>query len=447
MSFFTVNFVLIVHNQFAQLNQSINNIKRFSRDILINIILVDNGSEDGLTEWLKEQEEFDYILCDKVENYADILNTVIQEFCLKTDVFLLSPGVLLMPECLNRLYHVLNADETIGAVSAGVLEGVGQNNDFSVAEEKARRNDNEKKRQILSPVQDAILFRKKFIESIGAFDREILFPENVIMDYAFRGIMTGWKYYQVENAMVLKIGEYCNPYRTVVIVQNDDKRITEKWGMKYFNLSPNGNLITHIHEEQMAEFNVLEVGCDCGANLLGIHNSYPNAHLYAVEINTHAAKIAANIVDVQVGNIEEKRLKWKDIQFDYILFGDVLEHLRDPEETLRYCLSLLKKEGKVIACIPNLMHYSVMSDLINGNFTYTEQGLLDCTHIHLFTFNEIVRMFTRADYEIEDVRSLIPPQKPTEYQQKVIDTLVDLSTDTTENMFQTFQYVVIAHKK
>ena len=441
------SIILILHNQFVLVNHTINNILRFSGDISVNIIIVDNASRDGLTEWLQEQRDYDYVLCDTVENYADILNTVIQEFCLETDVFLLSPSLLLLPECLNRLYHVLDVNTRIGAVSAEILESFETNGDFIAVEEKARQNELEEKRQILCPDNDAVLFRREFIESIGAFDREIMLPEKVILDYVFRGIIEGWKYYQVGNAMTLKIKERCNPYKTKEMVGNDSKRMREKWGMKYFNLFPNENLIKYIQENQSKRFDVLEVGCDCGANLLGVRNRYPNANLYAVEINSYAARIASFFANVQVGNIEQDKLQWDNIKFDYILLGDVLEHLRDPEATLCNCLSLLKEGGKVIACIPNLMHYSVMSDLINGNFTYTEQGLLDCTHIHFFTFNEIIRMFTRANYRIENVCCLVPPQKPTEYQQKVIDTLVELSLDATETMFQTFQYVVTAHKK
>lgn len=37
------------------------------------------------------------------------------------------------------------------------------------------------------------------------------------------------------------------------------------------------------------------------------------------------------------------------------------------------------------------MHFTVLHELINGNFHYTDTGLLDKTHIHFFTYNEIVK--------------------------------------------------------
>ena len=62
-----------------------------------------------------------------------------------------------------------------------------------------------------------------------------------------------------------------------------------------------------------------------------------------------------------------------------MVFGDVLEHLKDPERILRECASVLKSDGEILACIPNLMHYSVLHGLLHGNFTYMDTGLLDRT--------------------------------------------------------------------
>jgi len=59
-----------------------------------------------------------------------------------------------------------------------------------------------------------------------------------------------------------------------------------------------------------------------------------------VEINPSAAEIANYIAKVTVGNIEERRMDFGGVTFDYIVFGDVLEHLRDPEGTLTYCKRL-----------------------------------------------------------------------------------------------------------
>lgn len=46
------------------------------------------------------------------------------------------------------------------------------------------------------------------------------------------------------------------------------------------------------------------------------------------------------------------------------------------------------------------MHFTVLHELINGSFHYTDTGLLDKTHIHFFTYNEIIRMYEENDFNV-----------------------------------------------
>ena len=63
----------------------------------------------------------------------------------------------------------------------------------------------------------------------------------------------------------------------------------------------------------------------------------------------------------------------------------------------------IKQNGVILASIPNVAHISVLAPLLAGNWTYTEYGLLDKTHIRFFTFNEMLRMFLKAGYVISKV--------------------------------------------
>ena len=148
------------------------------------------------------------------------------------------------------------------------------------------------------------------------------------------------------------------------------------------------------------------------------------------------------IMPLSVGQVGKMQQKSATQSFDYILFGDVLEHLHDPLKTIQYCRRFLKDEGYILASIPNLMHISVMEGLLRGNFTYTEMGLLDKTHIHFFTFNEIVRMFNAGGYEIEDMRPVTFPVSAE--QESLIVKLLELQRGASRHMYESFQYVVRA---
>ena len=148
---------------------------------------------------------------------------------------------------------------------------------------------------------------------------------------------------------------------------------------------------------------------------------------------------------MKVGNIEDGALDYPKEMFDYIIFGDVLEHLKKPLDVIRYCRQFLKKKGYILANIPNLMHISVMAELLKGNFTYTETGLLDNTHIHLFTYNEIVKMFQEGQYKIESVKMTNMPMN--EEEKELIDKLLSLQKESDRFMYEAFQFQVRAQKQ
>ena len=91
------------------------------------------------------------------------------------------------------------------------------------------------------------------------------------------------------------------------------------------------------------------------------------------------------------------------------------------------------------------MHISVIEQLLQGNFTYSEYGLLDYTHIHLFTYNEIVRMFVEAGYEILNIEAYGMPI--SDRQKELIESLLLIENQGEKFMYEAFHYVVKAQKK
>ncbi len=73
--------------------------------------------------------------------------------------------------------------------------------------------------------------------------------------------------------------------------------------------------------------------------------------------------------------------------FDVVILADVLEHLRDPGAVLDSIRDneLLAPGGWLIVSIPNASHEALILNLLTDRFTYTDDGLLDRTHIRWFT--------------------------------------------------------------
>ena len=100
--------------------------------------------------------------------------------------------------------------------------------------------------------------------------------------------------------------------------------------------------------------------------------------------------------------------------YDYILFADVLEHLKYPSETLQMAVQLLKKDGNIIISIPNICHNDIIIQLFNDHFRYTDLGLLDSTHIH-FWGKEDFRLFCEnVGLNVISTRKVMFPTQGTE---------------------------------
>ncbi len=442
-----VKIVIVTHNRLEVLQQTIESIRTVLQES-VDILVVDNHSDDGTIDWLG-REGLKYMSCDvQPMGYGCILDMVLEKFIRDEDMLLLQPGIMLLPSCVENMMEVLRAHDNIGAVAAQIFYyEQGENlveswtNAYQYSTEHLKDTAFE---EIFDLNVEAVLFKNALLRQIGEFEKKLLLPNSVMADIAFEGIKGGWQFWKLNCAYCFFIPQGEKQYEQLFGQDVDREYMKAKWGMNYFNKAPNVKLLEMIACAQETEMNVLEIGCDCGVNLLYIKNKYKNAHLYGVEINPYAAEIASHIAQTQVADIEECALDFEGIQFDYIIFGDVLEHLREPEKVVAYCRKLLNNNGRIIASIPNLMHYSVLWGLLNGYFSYTDTGLLDRTHIHMFTFNEIMKMFIDAGYEVEAVNKVALGMSPESRQ--FVDQLLAIAPAAEEFMYTTFQYLVMVRK-
>ena len=440
--------LLIANNQYEEVQQTLKSL--LSKDIVKGeqIIVVDNGSEDELRHWLKDQTEYSYIQCNEIlEGYGEILKVVIDEFITEEDLLLLAPGLTIDCNTISALKGLMRKNKNCGALSAGIMQipRFGYKN-----EEQSIEIDNLPFEHTMELPFYGTLFQNKFLKSVKLESYDL--PESILKDLSFQGIEKDFVFFKINMPLFyLQEGidlSKINIYEQKFGYEKDKQKLKQYRSLTYFNTTPNRALINLMEDERLREMNVLEVGCDCGANLLEIQNRFPKASLYGVELNEESVNIARKIANVVVGNIEEKKVNYNGIRFDYIIFGDVLEHLRDPQGTIEYCKSLLKDNGKLLACIPNLMHYSVMKQLLqSGTFTYTDMGLLDRTHIHFFTYIEIIKMFAASGYTIERLSYTGGEQGIEEKDKVFVEQLTSLSNHKQKFMYYAFQYLVKASKE
>ena len=87
--------------------------------------------------------------------------------------------------------------------------------------------------------------------------------------------------------------------------------------------------------------------------------------------------------------------------FDCITFIDVLEHAIDPQKWLQRARELLTPGGSVVASIPNVGHWGVIADLLEGRWDYCPVGIHCVTHVRFFTEHTLRDLFLDSGFAVE----------------------------------------------
>jgi len=157
---------------------------------------------------------------------------------------------------------------------------------------------------------------------------------------------------------------------------------------------------------------VLDVGCAEGATGFLLKQSGRASEVVGIELISEAARNAESRLDhVIFGDLEQLPLDEPFISkasFDYILCGDVLEHLKDPWLQLKRLSTLLKPNAYIIISLPNVRHYSVVFPLLfRGDWKYLDSGILDATHLRFFTKKTALLLVEGAGLQPDSISPVI----------------------------------------
>jgi 2-polyprenyl-3-methyl-5-hydroxy-6-metoxy-1,4-benzoquinol methylase len=142
---------------------------------------------------------------------------------------------------------------------------------------------------------------------------------------------------------------------------------------------------------------VLDLGCSQGllarplreksVRVTGVDADAPRG--LARELETYHQRDLEKPLDVPEGRV-----------FDYVVIADVVEHLRNREQLLRGARRFLKPGGRLLVSTPNIALWFYRLSLLVGRFEYGARGVLDRTHVHLFTRATFRREVERAGFHV-----------------------------------------------
>ena len=214
----------------------------------------------------------------------------------------------------------------------------------------------------------------------------------------------------------------------------------------------NPDLLSRIPANSLT---VLEVGCGSGALGHAYKMINPSAQYLGIELMETPAKLAKERLDqVWCIDVEDMKSQFelpeKYHSIDALVYGDVLEHLKDPQKILREHLSWLSPDGVVVACIPNVQHWSVIYNLIQGNWPQDDTGIFDKTHLRWFTRNSIVELFASLELKITSFQPRIFKLEQAKKFTKIMEPCLEKMGQTPQKFLEgsaPLQYVVTATKK
>lgn len=167
----------------------------------------------------------------------------------------------------------------------------------------------------------------------------------------------------------------------------------------FFDLDPysvHQKIVKFVGEQKK----VLDIGCAEGN--LSKQMKINKCEVFGIEIDVESAKVAEKYCkDIFIGNVESIKLQEEyENYFDFIIFADVLEHLKEPSRVLKRFEKYLKEDGYIIVSLPNIANWRMRLKLLTGHFEYEDHGLLDNGHLKFFNEKSAKRLLLDSGFEI-----------------------------------------------
>lgn len=404
------SIIIPTYNRLQYTKLCIESIRKHTNNTDYELIVVDNHSTDGTIEWLKMQSDVRTIFNNENVGFLKGCNQGI-EMAKGANILLLHNDTIVTHDWLKKLRNCLYNKPDTGAVGAITnncsyyqaikvnYHSIEEIHKFAIENDIANPD---KWEESLNLAGFCLLLKREIIDEIGLLDERFTAGVYADVDYAARMRRAGYQLMLCRNVFVHHFGSTYfqeHPEEYAELLKTNGAKFQEKWGYDPgYSMNVRSELLDLLDQPDELSLRVLEVGCACGGTLLQIKNQYPYAELHGIELNENAAKNGKSFARVIAANIETAVLPYREGYFHYIILADVLEHLQDPWKTLANLYKYLAPNGKILASIPNIMHFSVIKSLLNGSWTYVDSGLLDKTHLRFFTLNEIHKMFHEAGF-------------------------------------------------
>ncbi|MGL4911648.1 MAG: methyltransferase domain-containing protein [Romboutsia sp.] len=381
-------------------------------------------------------------------SFSKFANIGIKNASKENDVLILNDNCCVVEKTFENLEKALYSNENIGVVTP--VSNIGPfyhyqslnlpfeslQSFIDYTQDRVHYNESDNELRLRTSFL-MVLIKRSVLNEIGLLDEKFISTDFASDDFCLRALQQGYKTLLCNNSFVyIKKDLYYN------IAHLDKGKFKDKWGFDpLYSLSIRTEILDKLSIDASSTVNILEIGCACGSTLLKLNEIYKDCNLYGFDINKESTDIAKCIdnAEIKCADIESDDILFEENKFDLIILLDVLEHLKDPWKLMKKVKKALKKEGQIIISLPNIMHISIVHDLVQGKWDYQESGILDRTHLRFFTLKSIREMFQSIDCNMIYYFSIY--SRISNEQENLINLLsTQYNIDKTQLM--SYQYII-----
>lgn len=151
--------------------------------------------------------------------------------------------------------------------------------------------------------------------------------------------------------------------------------------------------------ESVRNKKILDVGCASG--YIGEVLRKQGNYVVGIDIIKKDIIKAKRVLDeAYVFDIETGKTSSLGRNYDLIVMIEVVEHLFDPEKSVKRFLPLLKPKGRILLSTPNFAHIYNRLKVLLGIFEYKDETVINKSHIHFFTYLTFIKAIELSNLKI-----------------------------------------------
>ncbi len=440
------SIVIITYNNLDYTKDCISSIRKYTKKGTYEIIVVDNLSSDGTRQWLKEQKNIKIVLNNENMGFPKGCNQGIKKANPNYDILLLNNDTIVTENWLDNLNKCLYSDDKIGAVGAVCnhnenLQGVNFSyENFDIMQELAKANNisnKEKWEEKVFLIGFCILIKRNVLEEIGYLDEEYTPGYIDDNDLSLRIIKNGYKLMLCHDCFIHHyLGSAFRKDLTKFypILSKNREYFKNKWGFETFAFDDIKYASLKILEDMdKNDLKVLEIQCGIGATSLKIKNNHPDIQIQGIDSNEDKIEIAKNIIQAYHSPIGLFPENLQKDYYDFIIIGDILEKLDNPENFLKDAWRYLKPCGSLIGEFSNSSHFNIIKKLLTDNWFYNSTGKKN-----YFTLTDMHKLCRETGYK--DISVLHWYSDTGEVDNNFIKSLGSLVGEERLYLYRTYYY-------